>query len=82
MRATRSLFSAALIFFIDLYRNLLSHQLMHSCRFLPTCSQYAREALDYYGAMRGVYLAAKRLLRCQPFTPGGFDPLNYTMESG
>jgi putative membrane protein insertion efficiency factor len=46
-----------------------------TCRFYPTCSQYAYEALAKYGAIRGSYLAVKRILRCHPFHPGGYDPV-------
>lgn len=46
-----------------------------SCRFYPTCSQYAVEAVSKYGAIKGSWLAMKRLLKCHPFHPGGFDPL-------
>ncbi|MGE5675761.1 MAG: membrane protein insertion efficiency factor YidD [Mycobacterium leprae] len=46
-----------------------------TCRFYPSCSQYAYEALGKYGAMKGTYLAVKRVLRCHPFHPGGFDPV-------
>lgn len=46
-----------------------------NCRFYPSCSAYAREALACYGAGRGTVLAARRILRCHPFNPGGFDPV-------
>ena len=46
-----------------------------NCRFYPSCSAYAREALCVHGAARGSLLAAKRILRCHPFNPGGFDPV-------
>ncbi|RLB95232.1 MAG: membrane protein insertion efficiency factor YidD [Deltaproteobacteria bacterium] len=46
-----------------------------SCRFTPTCSQYAYEAVSRYGAVRGGLMAFKRLLRCHPFHPGGYDPV-------
>lgn len=46
-----------------------------SCRFIPTCSQYAYEAFEKYGAVKGAYLAVRRLLRCHPFCKGGYDPL-------
>lgn len=46
-----------------------------NCRFVPTCSQYAYEAVDKYGSIRGLYLAVKRILRCNPFNKGGVDLL-------
>jgi len=46
-----------------------------TCRFYPSCSQYAYEALERYGAVKGAYLAMKRVLRCHPFHPGGYDPV-------
>ncbi len=46
-----------------------------NCRFYPSCSAYAREALQCHGARRGSLLAARRILRCHPFHPGGFDPV-------
>jgi len=46
-----------------------------SCRFTPSCSQYAIEALDKHGAVRGSWLAVRRLFRCQPFCRGGYDPV-------
>ena len=45
------------------------------CRFTPTCSQYAKEAVAKHGALKGLYLAAKRLLKCHPFHEGGYDPV-------
>lgn len=45
------------------------------CRFTPTCSQYAKEAIVKYGALKGCYLAARRLLKCHPFHEGGYDPV-------
>jgi putative membrane protein insertion efficiency factor len=64
-----------LIFFIRAYRLLISPLLPPSCRFTPTCSEYAKQAIEKYGALRGVYLAARRLLRCHPFHTGGYDPV-------
>ena len=56
------------------YQRLVSPLLPASCRFAPTCSEYAAEAIAQHGLARGVGLAARRLLRCHPFHPGGYDP--------
>ena len=60
---------------IHAYRLLLSPLLAPSCRFAPSCSAYADEAIKRYGLLRGGRLAASRLLRCHPFNEGGFDPV-------
>lgn len=60
---------------IRFYRRALSPLTPASCRFTPTCSAYALEAVERYGAARGGWLAARRLLRCQPFARGGYDPV-------
>jgi len=57
------------------YKLAVSPYLPASCRFLPTCSDYACQALIRYGFWRGSWLAARRLLRCHPFATGGFDPV-------
>ena len=57
------------------YKNWLSPLLPSACRFYPTCSEYAREAIEKYGVARGAWLATKRLCRCHPLNPGGFDPV-------
>jgi putative membrane protein insertion efficiency factor len=67
--------SKILIFFIKLYKMIISPLLPSSCRFYPTCSQYAIEALDKYGFLKGSILALKRILKCHPFHSGGFDPI-------
>ena len=63
------------IFFIKMYKNLISPWLPSSCRFYPTCSQYAMEALEKYGFLKGSLLSLKRILKCHPFHLGGFDPV-------
>jgi uncharacterized protein len=73
--AGKSPAAAVLIFVIDLYRRFVSPLLPPSCRFTPTCSAYAREAIMRFGTWRGSYMAARRLLRCHPFHPGGYDPV-------
>ena len=60
---------------IKLYRLTLSPLLGTHCRFSPTCSIYAQEAISKYGFLRGVYLGGRRLLRCHPFHAGGIDPV-------
>ena len=62
-------------FFIKAYRKLISPILPNSCRFTPTCSQYALEALDKHGAIKGSILTVWRILRCNPFCRGGYDPV-------
>jgi putative membrane protein insertion efficiency factor len=61
--------------FLRLYKTILSPFFPPSCRFEPTCSEYAREAVEKYGAIRGTWLSFKRILRCQPFCKGGYDPM-------
>lgn len=61
--------------FIFLYRRLVSPVLPPSCRFHPSCSEYASDAIEVHGALKGLYLAARRLLRCHPYNPGGYDPV-------
>ena len=60
---------------IRLYQNTLSKVLPSVCRFQPTCSQYALEAIRKYGIARGSWLAANRIVRCNPFSEGGYDPV-------
>jgi putative membrane protein insertion efficiency factor len=55
------------------YKAVISPALPPACRFTPTCSQYALEAIERHGALRGSWLAVRRLARCHPFNPGGFD---------
>jgi putative membrane protein insertion efficiency factor len=64
-----------LIRLIRVYRLLISPLFPSSCRFQPTCSQYALDAVEKFGAIRGSWMAIKRILRCHPFHPGGYDPV-------
>ncbi|HYH85483.1 MAG TPA: membrane protein insertion efficiency factor YidD [Pyrinomonadaceae bacterium] len=60
---------------LRLYKAFISPLLPPSCRFVPTCSEYAIEAIERHGAMRGGWMGIRRLLRCHPFHPGGYDPV-------
>lgn len=60
---------------LKFYKATISPLLPPSCRFIPTCSEYAREAIERYGALRGTWMSLGRLLRCQPFHQGGYDPV-------
>ena len=66
---------------IRAYQLALSPWLGARCRFYPSCSQYALEALTRYGSRRGSWLALRRLARCHPFHPGGFDPVPTELDS-
>ena len=69
------IFAGALILLIRLYQETLSPLLPECCRFYPTCSHYAVEALRTHGFIKGTALAVWRLMRCQPFCRGGYDPV-------
>ena len=60
---------------IRLYQNTLSRVLPSACRFYPSCSQYTYEAIARYGFVRGGWMGVKRIARCHPFNPGGYDPV-------
>ena len=63
------------ILFIRFYQLFISPLFPPTCRFYPTCSQYAIEAIQKKGVLRGVWLAIKRIVKCHPFHPGGYDPV-------
>jgi putative membrane protein insertion efficiency factor len=60
---------------LGVYKAMISPFLPPACRFEPTCSEYAREAIEKYGALKGTWMGLKRILRCQPFCKGGHDPV-------
>jgi putative membrane protein insertion efficiency factor len=66
---------AAVIALLRVYKWLLSPWLLPACRYVPTCSEYAEEAIERFGVLRGGSMAALRLLRCHPFVKGGYDPV-------
>ncbi len=63
------------VFLIQVYQHTLSRLMPSSCRFYPSCSEYGVQALQKYGVLKGSWLTLKRLGRCQPFHPGGYDPV-------
>jgi uncharacterized protein len=63
------------IYILRVYKYTLSLLLPPACRFTPTCSEYAIEAISKYGFWKGSVLGMKRLVRCHPFSPGGYDPV-------
>jgi putative membrane protein insertion efficiency factor len=70
----RSLPTRGLLQTLNLYQRLSAHR-PSPCRYIPSCSEYAREALESHGAARGTWLSARRLSRCHPFGGFGFDPV-------
>lgn len=64
-----------ILLLIKAYQLLLSPLLPPQCRFTPSCSEYARQAVERHGALRGLYLSARRVLKCHPFHAGGHDPV-------
>ncbi len=79
-----NIFTLTLIKLIKIYKFLISPLIGHSCRYLPTCSEYSIEALKTFGLFKGLYLSLKRILSCHPikFLGGGegFDPVNKNMK--
>lgn len=74
-RGIRKALQYLLLGLIRFYRSCISPYTPRSCRFTPTCSQYAYEAVSKYGPIKGTYLAVRRLLKCHPFHKGGYDPV-------
>ncbi|MFH0797537.1 MAG: membrane protein insertion efficiency factor YidD [Candidatus Omnitrophota bacterium] len=64
-----------LVVVLKIYQNILSPFLPESCRYYPSCSEYAKEALTRYGSKKGTLLTLRRLSRCHPFCAGGYDPI-------
>ena len=73
--------SFILIKFIRIYKYLISPLFGHSCRYLPTCSDYSIEALEKFGLLKGLLLILKRVFSCHPWSDGGFDPVRKEMKA-
>jgi len=71
----RAILKKSLLSLIRGYQAFVSPLLPASCRYIPTCSHYAAEAIEKYGLKKGTWLAFKRVLRCNPFSSGGYDPV-------
>ena len=63
------------IYLIEVYQKRISTYTKRNCRFYPTCSEYSKQAILKYGFLQGVLLSIKRISKCHPFNPGGYDPL-------
>ena len=75
MRWLKQIPKRLLLWLIQFYRVAISPMHRPCCRYIPTCSQYAQQAIQKYGAIKGGYLALRRILRCNPFCKGGYDPV-------
>ena len=75
LKSLDGLGKAPLVALLRVYRYALSPAFGPACRFEPTCSVYAQQAIERFGAFKGSYLATRRILRCHPFSPGGLDPV-------
>ena len=75
MNIVKKIFSFPLLVAIRLYQIVISPLFPPSCRFYPTCSSYSYQAIQKYGPLKGLVLAFKRIIRCHPGNPGGFDPV-------
>ena len=64
-----------LIFLIEKYQKYISPILGNNCKYYPTCSEYTKQAIERYGAFKGSFYGIKRILKCNPFSKGGYDPL-------
>ena len=76
-----NIFTYILIRFIKFYKYLISPLIGHSCRYLPTCSEYSIEALKTYGLSKGLLLSLKRIMSCHPWGNSGFDPVKKEMKA-
>lgn len=83
MKKINSLLKKIAIFLIKTYQLTLSPRFSHgSCRYIPTCSQYALEAIEIHGVFKGSLMGLWRIMRCNPFVKGGYDPVPPKKEKG
>jgi putative membrane protein insertion efficiency factor len=75
MNVAKRILSLPFLFLIKVYQVAISPLFPPACRFYPTCSAYSYEAISKYGPMKGGWLAVRRIIRCHPRNPGGFDPV-------
>ncbi|MFZ2177289.1 MAG: membrane protein insertion efficiency factor YidD [Rhodococcus sp. (in: high G+C Gram-positive bacteria)] len=80
-KSVRAFPARILIFLIELYRTYVSPLRMPTCRFMPTCSEYAVDALRTHGVFKGIVLTVVRLAKCAPWHPGGWDPVPARRDS-
>jgi len=80
-RVRHGLTARAALLLIAVYRRLVSPLLGANCRYHPTCSRYAEEAIERFGAWHGIVLAVRRIGRCHPYHPGGYDPIPERQEA-
>lgn len=67
--------TSILLLLLKFYQYFISPLLGNNCRFYPTCSEYAKDAITSHGNIKGLWLAVKRIIKCQPFCDGGYDPI-------
>ena len=77
-----NIFTKIIIKLIKGYKFFISPLLGHSCRYLPTCSEYSIEALEKFGLIKGAFMSIKRILSCHPWGKGGFDPVKKEIRGG
>ena len=75
-----NIFTKILIKIIEMYKYFLSPLIGHSCRYLPTCSEYSIEALETHGLIKGIFISLKRILSCHPWGNSGHDPVKKQMK--